>query len=183
MVPALAEGFPDDSRTLQLPRREGLSPPDLDGPRVKAAAHLEKLAKLEALRARLDALEDFELWFWAGMTAGTHAVNAALHQAGVTRDDDMFPTQPGVYLVPQADGTLKPEFRPLGDVLHVGRPRIEAPVPEHVAAMMREMEIVEQHRDPCLREGRRPTQAIVEECDVALRRCLQLLPYRIEVKA
>jgi hypothetical protein len=149
---------------------------------MRSADHFEKIARLEALRARLDALEDFELWFWAGMTAGTHAVNAALHQAGVTRDDDVFPTQPGVYLVPQADGALRPEFRPLGDVLHVGRPRIEAPVPEHVAAMMREMEVVEQHRDPCMREGRPPTRAIVEECDAALQRCLRLLQH-VEAKA
>jgi hypothetical protein len=150
---------------------------------VKAAAHLEKIAKLQALRARLDPMEDFELWFWAGMTAGTHAVNAALHQAGVTLDDDVFPTQPGVYLVPQADGALMPEFRPLGDVLHVGRPKVEAQVPGDVAAMMDQMEIVELHRDPCLREGQIPTRAIVAECDAALRRCLQLLGEGIGVKA
>jgi hypothetical protein len=150
---------------------------------VKATAHLEKIAKLEALRARLDPMEDFELWFWAGMTAGTHAVNAALHQAGVTRDDDVFPAQPGVYLVPQADGALRPEFRPLGDVLHVGRPKVEAPVPEDVTAMMHQMEIVERHRDPCVREGQIPTRAIVAECDAALRRCLHLLGERIGVKA
>lgn len=142
---------------------------------MNAAAHREKIAKLEVLRACLDPLEDFELWFWAGMTAGTHAVNAALHDAGVTRDDEMYPTQPGVYLVPQADGTLKPKFRPLGDVLHVGRPKVEAAVPAHVTAMMHEMEIVERHRDPCVREGVVPTRAIVDECDAALRRCLQLL--------
>jgi hypothetical protein len=142
---------------------------------VNTAAHLAKIGKLEALRARLDPVEDFELWFWAGMTAGTHAVNAALHHAGVTQGDDMFPTQPGVYLVPQADGTLRNEFHPLGDVLHVGRPKVEAPVPEQLEAMMHDMECVEQHRDPCLREGRLPTPAIVAECDAALQHCLQLL--------
>jgi hypothetical protein len=142
---------------------------------MKVKSHLEKIAKLEALRERLDPVADFELWFWAGMTAGTHAVNAALHQAAVTRDDDAFPTQPGVYLVPQTDGSLKAAFGPLGDVLHVGRPKVEAPVPEDVAAMMHQMEIVEQYRDPCLREGLAPTPAIAAECDAALRRCLQLL--------
>lgn len=146
---------------------------------MNVAAHLDKLAKLEALRARLDPLEDFELWFWAGMTAGTHAVNAVLHDAGITRDDDVFPTQPGVYLVPRSDGSLAPEFRPLGDVLHVGRPKIEQPVPELVAEMMREMEIIEQHRDPCVREGHTPTRTIIDECDASLRRCLQLLRERI----
>ncbi len=87
---------------------------------MKVQSHLEKIAKLEALRERLDPAVDFELWFWAGMTAGTHAVNAALHQAAVTRDDDAFPTQPGAYLVPQADGSLKAAFGPLGDVLAMG---------------------------------------------------------------
>jgi hypothetical protein len=146
---------------------------------MKTSSHLEKVAKLETLRNKLDPADDFELWFWAGMTAGTHAVNAALHHANVTSDDDVFPTQPGVYLVQQADGLLKPAFRPLGDVLHVGRPKIDAPVPEDVAAMMHEMEIVERHRDPCVRDRREPTREIVEECDTALGRCLQLLRQRI----
>ena len=146
---------------------------------MKTSSHLDKIAKLEALRGRLDPADDFELWFWAGMTAGTHAVNAALHHASVTGDDDIFPTQPGVYLVPDPDGSLKPAFRPLGDVLHVGRPKIDARVPEDVAAMMHEMEIVERHRDPCVRERREPTRAIIEECDGALRRCMQLLRQRI----
>ena len=68
---------------------------------MKVASHLEKIARLELLRARLDPLADFELWFWAGMTAGTHAVNAALHHAGITDDGDAYPSQPGVYLVGQ----------------------------------------------------------------------------------
>jgi hypothetical protein len=146
---------------------------------MKASCHLDKIAKLEALRCRLDPSDDFELWFWAGMTAGTHAVNAALHHARVTSDDDIFPTQPGVYLVPQPDGSLKPAFRQLGDVLHVGRPKIDAPVPEDVLAMMHEMEIVERHRDPCVRERCEPTREIVEECEGALGRCLKLLRQRI----
>jgi len=147
---------------------------------MKVASHMEKIAKLEALRERLDPLQDFELWFWTGMTAGTHAVNAALHHAAVTLDDDVFPTQPGAYLVPQPDGSLRAAFGPLGDVLHVGRPKIDAPVPEDVAAMMHEMEIVERHRDPCLREGVAPTAAIAGECDAALSRCLRLLACRMQ---
>jgi len=146
---------------------------------MRVTSHVEKIWKLQALRQRLDPLEDFELWFWAGMTAGTHAVNAALHHAGITSDDDVFPTQPGVYLVGQPDGGMKSEFRPLGDVLHVGRPKVEAPVPDDVAAMMTQMEIVEHYRDPCLREGMAPTASIVKECDVALRACMNLLAARL----
>ncbi|MEK7864046.1 MAG: hypothetical protein AAB295_12410, partial [Chloroflexota bacterium] len=110
---------------------------------MNVASHLEKIRKLEALRARLDPMEDFELWFWTAMNAGTQAVNAALHDAGVTRTDDVFPTQPGVYLVPQPDATLKPSFHPLGDILHVGRPKVEGAIPDDIAEMMRKMEVIE----------------------------------------
>ncbi|MFL9963381.1 hypothetical protein PQR02_20360 [Paraburkholderia sediminicola] len=142
-------------------------------------SHLEKIARLESLRARFDALEDFELWFWAGMTGGTHAVNAALHHAGITAADDVYAAQPGVYLVPQPDGTLRHAFRPLGDVLHVGRPAVKAPVPEDIASMMHLMESVEQYRDPCVRHGVVPTAAIVKECDTAVLECFRLLNQRL----
>lgn len=146
---------------------------------MNVAAHLEKVAKLETLRRRLDPLEDFELWFWAAMNAGTHAVNAALHDAGVTLDSDVFPTQPGVYLAPRPDGSLVPELRPLGDIMHVGRPKVDAPLPGDVTEMMRAMEVIEHHRDPCVRGDREPTRAIADECDAALRRCLDLLRQRL----
>jgi hypothetical protein len=146
---------------------------------MKVGSHMDKIARLEALRARLDPLGDFELWFWAGMNAGTHAVNAALHQAGITEDEDVFAAQPGVYLVPQPDGSLRPCYRRLGDVLHVGRPKVEAPVPDDIAAMMHQMEVVEHYRDPCVRQGLQPTQAIVDECQGALDQCLQHLARRM----
>lgn len=146
---------------------------------MNVASHLEKIRKLEALRERLDPMDDFELWFWSAMNAGTHAVNAALHHAGVTRADDVFPTQPGVYLVSRTDSSLQASFHPLGDVLHVGRPKVEGAIPEDVAKMMAEMEVIEHHRDPCIRGERQPTRAIAEECDRALRRCLNLLAKRI----
>jgi hypothetical protein len=146
---------------------------------MNVASHLEKIRKLEALRARLDPMDDFELWFWSAMSAGTHAVNAALHDAKITRADDVYPTQPGVYLVPQPDSSVRAAFHPPGDVLHVGRPRVEGPIPEDVAAMMREMEIIEHHRDPCIRGERQPTPAIAQDCERALLRCLDLLGKRI----
>ena len=146
---------------------------------MNVGAHQEKIRKLEALRARLDSIEDFELWFWAAMNAGTHAVNAALHHAGVTRADDVFPTQPGVYLVPQPEGRLAPAYYPLGDVLHVGRPKVESRVPDDVAGMMQAMEVIEHHRDPCIRGEREPTRAIADECAQALGRVLRALEERL----
>ena len=134
---------------------------------MNIASHLDKIERLESLRARLDPAEDFELWFWTGMNAGTYAVNAALHHAAVTRSDDVFPMQPGVYLISGKGGQLAPGFHPPGDVLHVGRPKIEGPVPADVAAMMQAMEVIEHHRDPCIRGEREPLPEIADECGEA----------------
>ena len=146
---------------------------------MKIASHLDKVRRLVEVRERLDPLEDFELWFWAGMHAGTHAVNAALHHAGLTRDDEVFATQPGVYLVPQPDGPPRERIHPLADVLHVGRPPVPGTIPEDVGRMMHAMEVIEHHRDPCVRGDRTPTAPIVAECAAALDECLALLGARL----
>ncbi|ABM59515.1 conserved hypothetical protein [Verminephrobacter eiseniae EF01-2] len=142
---------------------------------MQIPGHLNKVVKLNRLRARLDPLDDFELWFWATMMSGTHAVNAALHRCGVTDPVEAYAMQPGVYLVPQPDGRLVPKFGALGDVLHVGRPVIEAPVPEDVAQMMHAMERIEEHRDPCVREGCKPTPEIIDACAQAHGQCMAVL--------
>jgi hypothetical protein len=144
------------------------------------ADHVRKIEKLRGLRARLDPRADFELWFWASMSAGTHAVNAALHAAGCTRAAGEFAMQPGVYLTPDAQGELKPAFRPLGDVLHVGRPPVPGPVPADVEALMHAMERMEVFRDPCVREGRPVDAAVVRECDEAFADCLALMQRVLE---
>jgi hypothetical protein len=41
------------------------------------------------------------------------------------------------------------------------------------------MEIIEHHRDPCIRGEREPSREIANECDQALRRCLALLAKRV----
>ena len=146
---------------------------------MNIASHLDKIDRMEKLRARLDTMGDFELWFWSAMNTGTNAVNAALHHAGATIAADVFPTQPGVYLVPGKDGRLEAAFRPPGDVLHVGRPKIDAPLPDDVAAMMKAMEVIEHHRDPCIRGERDATPEIAAECEVALLRVLALLEQRL----
>jgi hypothetical protein len=64
-------------------------------------------------------------------------------------------------------------------VLHVGRPRVDGPLPTGIESMMHAMERIEAYRDPCVREGRVPTQEIVDECDQALRECLALLNTRL----
>lgn len=128
---------------------------------MKVASHAEKVQRLAALRARLDPLEDFELWYWTSLTAGTNMLNATLHLAGLTSDERVFSTIPGVHLVPQPDGSCRRELRGPGDVSHVGWPPIEGVIPPHVQALEAALHALEEHRDPCLRGDRQPTAAIV----------------------
>jgi hypothetical protein len=146
---------------------------------MHVAAHLQKIARFERVRSRLNPEEDFELWFWAAMHAGTHAFNAALHHAGITPQERAFAMQPGVYLVAKPEGRFVPELRATpGDVLHVGRPHIES-LPQDVQRIAHAMERLEAWRDPCVREGQRPTPQIIETCADALRECLALLDARL----
>jgi len=134
---------------------------------MKISAHAEKVNRLNSLRARLDPLDDFELWYWTSLTAGTNMFNATLHLAGLTSDERVFSTIPGVHVVPQADGTCRRELRGPGDVSHVGWPPIEGYAPAHVRALEDALHALEEHRDPCLRGDRAPSSAIVAECERA----------------
>lgn len=134
---------------------------------MKVASHAEKVQRLAALRARLAPLEDFELWYWTSLTAGTNMLNATLHLAGLTSDERVFSTIPGVHLVPQPDGSCRRELRGPGDVSHVGWPPIEGTAPPHVQALEAALHALEEHRDPCLRGDREPTPAIVAACERA----------------
>jgi hypothetical protein len=150
------------------------------------ASHLEKIKRLNDLRARLDPRDDFELWFWSTMVAGTNAVNAALHNARITPAESAFPSQPGVYYVQtgcsgDAD-EYKPVLKALGDVLHVGRPPIPGPIPSDIQTMMKAMEHIEHFRDPCTRGDMTIDTEIIAGCDKAYLQCLQLLDRRVSGK-
>jgi len=142
-------------------------------------SHLEKIERLNDLRARLDPNDDFELWFWSTMVAGTNAVNAALHHAGITPAESAFPSQPGVYYVPGGSPSdaagYKPVLKAMGDVLHVGRPPIPVPVPANLQAMMKAMEQIEYFRDPCTRGDMTINADVIGGCESAYQQCLKLL--------
>lgn len=142
------------------------------------SSHLEKIDRFEAAMARLDPLDDFELWFWSAMVSGTNAVNAALHLAQVTPAERAYASQPGVYYVPDGQGH-RPALRAHGDVLHVGRPPIEALLPPDIHRMMEAMEKIETYRDPCTRGDTQPSPQIVAECRAAYRECIELLRKRM----
>jgi len=126
--------------------------------------HADKIRRMGQLRERLDPLADFELWYWTTLTAGTNIWNAVLHLAGITSEERVFSTIPGVHVVPQADGSYRRELRGPGDVSHVGWPPIPGAMPEHVRRLEQALHALEEYRDPCLRGGRKPTQQIVDAC-------------------
>ncbi|SEB13436.1 hypothetical protein [Variovorax sp. YR216] len=141
---------------------------------MKISSHAEKIGRLLALRDRLDPLEDFELWYWTCLTAGTNMWNASLHAAGITSEERAFSTIPGVHVVPQGDGGWRRELRGPGDVSHVGWPPIPGEMPEPIQRLEAALHALEAHRDPCLRGDRTPTRAIVEECNLAMQQALSV---------
>ncbi|GAB3627598.1 hypothetical protein PTE30175_02291 [Pandoraea terrae] len=147
---------------------------------MKVISHLDKVHRMAALRARLDPLADFELWFWTTLTASTNVYNVALHLMGITRDDPVFSTIPGVHVVQQPDGSYARELRGLGDVSHVGWPKIEGDVPEAIRQIEHWVQTIEHHRDPCIRGDRIPTQATVDECEQAFAQVMRRFEWALK---
>jgi hypothetical protein len=149
---------------------------------MRIEAHLDKVRRLDAVRARLDPREDFELWFWMSMSGGTHAFNAALHAAGATVAADSFCTQAAnLYLEPGREpGTWAPAIRFDGDVLHVGLPAIDAPIPPELERAGHALDVLEEVRDPCVRGDRPVTPDLVAAVDAAYRDCLRLTALVVE---
>ena len=141
---------------------------------VKIDAHLEKAKRMDAVRERLDPVEDFELWFWMSMCGGTHAINAALHRVGATDDGDYFCTQSvDVYLEPAGEG-WKHSLRYGCDIIHVGMPKVDAPMPASLQQACDAMRVLEELRDPCIRGEAAITPQIVAAVDNAYRTSLRL---------
>jgi hypothetical protein len=140
---------------------------------MRTDAHVEKFKRFDRSRSRLDPHADFELWYWMTLNAGTAIINAALHVAGVTREHDSFATQiPNIYSVPGADGSRHLEYVFGVDIIHVGMPKIVGPLPPAIAAAFAAMEIIEEFRDPCVREDRPITDEVIRACCDAYARCV-----------
>jgi len=139
---------------------------------MKITSHADKIRRLLQLRDRLDPLQDFELWYWTVLTAGTNIWNASLHATGFTNEDRVFSTIPGVHVVPQSDGSFRRELRGPGDVSHVGWPVVPGDMPESIQRLETALHALEAYRDPCLRADRIPTQAIVDDCNHSLLQAL-----------
>jgi hypothetical protein len=143
---------------------------------VNIDAHLEKVRRMEAVRARLDSLEDFELWFWMSMCGGTHAINAALHRVGATDDGEYFCTQSVDVYLERGDkpGEWRHSLRYGCDIIHVGMPAVQVPIPAPLRDACNAMLVLEELRDPCIRGDRAITPQIVAAVENAYRNCTRL---------
>jgi hypothetical protein len=130
--------------------------------------HIEKWRRFDAARAVLDPAQDFELWFWAMLSAGTALVNAALHAAGITRENHLFATQmPHVYAVHDGAHAWHHELADRCDLIHVGIPELDCALPPEIAHAFAAMEVLETHRDPCVRSTVPVTAEITSACCAA----------------
>ena len=95
--------------------------------------HLERAAAFEAGIAKLDPVEDTELYVVFLMRAATNRMNAALHALDVTEEG---PVAPG---------------KRVGDLNHSYKPALYVELPVEVQALLRELASIEDLRPQYVR--------------------------------
>jgi hypothetical protein len=149
---------------------------------MRIASHVRKWERFDALRSRFDAEREFELWYWATLSGGTSLINAALHAAGITDENELFATQmPEVYAIHAGPGFWRHVLATRCDLIHVGLPEIADPLPEDIATAFVAMERIEAHRDPCVRADRAVTDAVIGQCDASYREIVDALRDRVRL--
>jgi hypothetical protein len=53
------------------------------------------------------------------------------------------------------------------DLIHIGLPEINDPLPPWIAKAYEAMEVIERYRDPCVRGDRPITPALIAECEAS----------------
>ena len=148
---------------------------------MKIPEHIIKWRRFEAVRARLDPMADFELWFWTMLSSGTAVLNAALHAAGVTRENELFATQiPHVYAVRGEAGRCSQELANFCDLIHVDIPRLECSLPIDLDRAFAAMRTIESFRDPCIRSDTPVTSEVVSLCQSSYAELLDALRSRLQ---
>jgi len=149
---------------------------------MEIAAHIDKIQRMATLLDKLDPVEDFELWMWMSMTIATHGVNAALHQAGLTKSDNYYSYHViGLYVVPpEKNGEWRKASLPLGDIVHVDSPPVRGALPQAIRGAFEALKILEDMRDPYIRRAEPITPQLADRCRDAYRACMrgacELLP-------
>ncbi|MFG1357953.1 hypothetical protein [Xanthobacter pseudotagetidis] len=136
---------------------------------MEIAVHMEKVGRLEDLLGRLDPQDDFELYMWTCMTAGTQALNAAMHALGVTEPGRLYPHQiPGIYVEPEpVDGRWRLVMAAPGDVIHLGLPPVARPVPAVLEEASGYLTAIEDLREVYVRGGEAIMPDVVALCQAA----------------
>ncbi len=143
--------------------------------------HLEKVVRLEEMRARLDPAEDYELWYFSGLTLCVNAMNAALHALGITTAERCFVHNVPVYIrETETPGMYVPVIRPFGDIEHIEGPETEALVPAELDEAKRALIWMEEIRDPSVRGKLEITDAVIEGVKSACDTCLQVTLAAVE---
>ncbi len=141
--------------------------------------HREKFDRLLRARSKLDSLDDFELWFWIGMTAATHMVNAALHARGVSADGHYYSYHVfGLYVLPERDANgWKRAPKPPGDIVHTGRPELPAVNAANDTDLLdafSALRVLEDMREPFVRGNRPITPFVAAACAKAFDHCIKI---------
>jgi len=135
---------------------------------VKIEDHLDKAERIGGLRNRLDPADDYELWYWASLSAGMNLFNAALHHLGATVAEDCFAHNLPVYIRPgAAPGTFEAVIRPFGDLEHVEGEEAESLVPPSLAIAAAALRDLEAARDPGIRGDMKITPELIDGVEAA----------------
>lgn len=98
---------------------------------MKIEEHIDKCTRIERSAAKFSRDADYEMFVEACMLAGTHLLNAALHEIGITPDSS--------------------------DLLHSDKPKLDVMVPAEISEMMQRLKQIEDLRSGYLR-GNAPWQ-------------------------
>ena len=133
---------------------------------MKVDSHVLKWHRFDSIRSRFEPQDEFELWYWATLSGGTALINAALHLAKVTEENDLFATQiPDVYATNDGPLFSRHVIGLRCDLIHVGLPEIDGALPADIQCAFDAMHVIEQYRDPCVRSDFSVTAQVVSDCE------------------
>lgn len=115
---------------------------------MKISVHLEKAEAFERSLAKLNPIEDTELFVVFLMRACTNRLNAALHALGFTTE------------APVSSGQI-------GDLNHTYKPKLDTPPPDELRSTFKRLSYIEELRADFVRGPRLLTETEVVECRAA----------------
>ncbi|MEK6591849.1 MAG: hypothetical protein AABZ67_02080 [Pseudomonadota bacterium] len=115
---------------------------------MKISAHLEKAEAFERSLAKLNPIEDTELFVVFLMRACTNRLNAALHALDFTTE------------APAGNGRI-------GDLNHTYKPKLDTAPPEELRPVFERLGYIEELRADFVRGPRLLTEVEVAECRAA----------------